>query len=62
MILVRMNHLEFTTESNKTKLSIIRFWEEISIKLNRTGIAGLYLVALLQEDLIVLAQCHAEND
>lgn len=30
MILVRMNHLELTTESNRTKLSIIRFYNFVS--------------------------------
>ncbi len=63
MILVRMNHLELTTESNSNKLSIMRFCgggcqqsaDWLDDKLS-------YLTALFQQDLIVLAQRNAKDD
>ena len=63
MILVRINHREFTTESNSTKLSIIRFCESTSASgSHRATRVGAYLVAFFKEYLIILTQCHAEDD
>lgn len=65
-ILVRLNHRELTTESNRTKLSIIRFLIESAmsqrpIKRQRGG-GEVYLLAFLQEYLVVLTQGHTEDD
>lgn len=62
MMLVRMNQREFTTESNRTRLSIIRFCMPSSgasaFNLNNRP----YLITLLQQYLIVLAESYTEND
>jgi hypothetical protein len=59
MILVLINHLELTTESKSTKLSIMRFWGSVR---KRECLfwrcTESYLVALFQEHLIVLTQGH----
>lgn len=69
MILVRINHLEFTTESNKSRLSIIRFYSRHHVSFPSPAdcvvplsSAKTYLAALLEQDLVVLAQGHAEDD
>ncbi len=63
MILVLINHLELTTESKSTKLSIMRFWGSVR---KRECLfwrcTESYLVALFQEHLIVLTQGHTEYD
>jgi hypothetical protein len=63
MILVLMNHLELTTESNSNKLSIMRFCARPinSVCVTRTAVQT-YLTALFQEHLVVLAQGNAEDD
>lgn len=45
-MLVLINHLEFTTESNSTKLSIIRFWKWISRASDFVKLQISYLIAL----------------
>ncbi len=61
-MLVLINHREFTTESNKTKLSIIRFCM-LFLNMARTRLdKGAYLITLLQEHLVVFAESHAEDD
>jgi len=61
MILVRINHLEFTTESKSTRLSIILFYALLVV--HRIFIAVRpYLVCFLQQDLVIFAQRDAEND
>lgn len=62
MILVRMNHLELTTESNRSKLSIIRFCETVSTHQTDERPVSAYLTALLEQDLVVLAQSYAKDD
>lgn len=59
-MLVLMNHLEFTTESKSTKLSIMRFWLFISFLKYSEILARTHLIALFQQDLIVLAQCNTK--
>lgn len=62
-MLVLINHREFTTESNRTKLSIMRFWAcHVSWRKGwgRCGVA--YLVAGLEENLIVFAESNAKDD
>lgn len=63
-MLVRINHRELTTESKSTKLSIMRFWKSISLAALDLGghPTNPYLVALLEQHLIIFAQCHAENN
>lgn len=65
-MLVRMNHLELTTESKRSKLSIMRFCtKSAKVGSHRWGPnveICLYLTALLQQYLVVLAQGHTEND
>ena len=41
MMLVRMNHLELTTESNKTRLSIIRFYTLLASTRSEFGMTDL---------------------
>lgn len=61
-MLVLMNHREFTTESNKTRLSIIRFCRPLSATSHIRPPRTSYLVILLQKHLIVFAQSHAKYD
>ncbi len=64
MMLVRMNHRELTTESNSTRLSIIRFWvgHIKLVRLDAAGRAVAHLVALFKKHLVVLAESDAEYD
>ena len=59
-MLVLMNQREFTTESNKTRLSIIRFYH--GQQESHLSVHHAYLVTLFQQDLIVLAERYAKND
>lgn len=62
-MLVRINHLELTTESNKTRLSIIRFYMVLGfLGLLRDDIGDSYLVILLQKNLIIFTQSNAKDD
>ena len=62
-MLVLINHREFTTESNKTRLSIIRFCIH-NQKVPRTLAVRIcmYLIAFLQKNLIIFAQRYTEDD
>ena len=60
-MLVLMNHRELTTESNKTRLSIIRFFAFVLVG-RMLEIRSSYLITLFKKDLIVLAQGHAKYD
>ena len=62
MILVLMNHREFTTESNNTKLSIIRFCRHWSICTHSYEMKVIYLVTLLKEYLVVFAEGYTEDN
>ncbi len=59
MMLVRMNHRELTTESKRTRLSIIRF---CGGQHARVFGQTTHLAILLQEHLIIFAQGDAEYD
>jgi hypothetical protein len=61
MILVRMNHRELTTESNRTRLSIMRFYDRQRERINVVGISP-YLIAFLQKYLVILAESYTEDD
>lgn len=61
-MLVLINHLEFTTESNKTRLSIIRFCRPLLATSHIRPHKRSYLVILLQKNLVVFAQSHAKYD
>jgi len=61
MILVRMNHLELTTESKSKRLSIIRFCRVLA-KASRRGVLCTCLAALFEEHLVVLAQRNTKDD
>ena len=63
-MLVRMNHREFTTESKRSKLSIIRFCSfrvSTEIKTNVENVHP-YLTTLLKEHLVVFTESDAEYD
>lgn len=61
MILVRMNHRELTTESKRTKLSIIRFLQVLVEKLCQRSFIY-YLTTLFQQNLIVFAEGDTEDN
>ena len=61
MILVRMNHRELTTESKRTRLSIMRFCK-MSVLLFKPAHTMPYLIACFQQDLIVFAEGNTEDD
>ena len=62
MILVLMNHLELTTESNSNKLSIMRFCGRALAACEQRDGKHAYLTALFQQHLVILAQGDAEDD
>jgi hypothetical protein len=59
---VRMNHLEFTTESKRTSDSIIRFWNDVRSCAQPAEITRTYLTAFLEQHLIIFAERHTEDD
>ena len=61
MILVLINQREFTTESNSTRLSIMRFYVEINPEADMKKEKP-YLVAFLKQDLIIFAQSDTKYD
>jgi hypothetical protein len=59
---VRMNHLEFTTESKRTSDSIMRFWSKVRSCAQPAEIPRTYLTAFLEQHLIIFAERHTEDD
>lgn len=58
-----MNHRELTTESNRTKLSIMRFCRAVSSLLRLAKVPIItYLIAFFQQHLVVFAQGNAKDD
>lgn len=62
MMLVLINHRELTTESKRTKLSIIRFSRDVSLIACRGSEPVAYLIALLEQHLIVFTQSDTEDN
>jgi hypothetical protein len=62
MILVRMNHRELTTESKRTRLSIIRFCFEVSMCADTQIPRNPYLTTFFEQNLVVFAESYAEDD
>ena len=63
MILVRMNHRELTTESKRTKLSIIRFYQVCQLRYRMLGCnEASYLIAFFQKHLIIFTERNAKDN